>query len=359
MAAMIIQPRRFNPRKTLIVGSVVLFAIWYNYQRPSPPPVWHITGEVWSAYSVKFTDPNLTRESFNQLAREIDALLNTVNDRMSTYKPDSEISRFNRTDSTDPVPVSAEFAEVVQRCLEICRETGGVFTPGLDRLINAWGFGHEGPRRAPDDAARETAMAHAACDAVEILPGPELRKKHPDVSLNVNALVEGWAVDQVALLLEKRGISNCFVEIGGEVFARGRSEKQRGWRVGIDRPVDSSLPGDHYDLIVELDGHGLATSGNYRKFATDDQGQKISHLLDPRTGMPATSPLSSVSVIAPDTATADALATALFVMGRIDGLAFLTGRPGIEAAFIEHGQSNSFVTTFSPGFELFLVKPGE
>lgn len=354
---MIIQPRRFNPRKTLVVGSVILLAIWYNYQRPEQPPaLWHLNGEVWSAYSVKFTDPTMTQPAFDALSKDIDAFLNSVNNRMSTYKPESEISRFNQSASTEPFEVSAEFAEVVQRCLDMCRLTGGVFSPGLDRLINAWGFGHLGPRRAPDEATRLAAMAHASCDAVEVLPGNRLRKNHPDVAINVNALVEGWAVDGVARLLAERGITNCFVEVGGEVFARGRSEKQRPWRVGIDRPVDHALPGETYDLVVELDGHGLATSGHYRNFTVDESGARVSHLLDPRTGRPATSPLASVTVIAPDTATADALATALFVLGEQEGLQFLAGQPGIAAAFVSH-DGDGFTTTFSPGFEAYLLAP--
>ena len=353
---MIIQPRPFNLRKTLTVLAVLIVAMYFYYQRPPPLRFWKISGEVWSAYSVKFTDHHMEQPDVVQLKADIDALLNKVNHLMSTYLPDSEISRFNHSTGLDPISISPEFAEVMTRALEICELTGGVFSPSLDRLINAWGFGHQGARREPDAAALAEAMNLAGCDSVEVLPGYLLRKTKPGAAVNVNALVEGWSVDRVADLLETRGVTNYFVEIGGEVFARGMSEKMRPWRVGIDRPVDNAAPGENYDLIVEVDNLGLATSGNYRKFTIAENGGKVSHLLDPRTGRPATSSLASVTVLAQDTATADALATALFVLGREEGLSFVEKLTEVDAAFIEHAEGDSFTTTFSPGFEEHLLK---
>lgn len=352
----IIQPRPFNLRKTLTVLAVLLIAIYVTYQRAPPLQFWKLSGEVWSTYSVKFTDNRMQQADVAQLKAEIDAFLNRVNQLMSTYIPDSEISRFNATPGTEPFPVSPEFAEVMTRSLEICRMTGGVFSPCLDKLINAWGFGHQGPRREPDEATLAEAMSLAGCDTIEVLPGNVVRKTKPGAAVNVNALVEGWAVDGVARLLEARSITNYFVEIGGEVFARGNSEKMRPWRVGIDRPVDNALPGESYDLIVEVDGLGLATSGSYRNFTATESGEKVSHLLDPRSGRPATSSLASVTVLAADTATADALATALFVLGSEEGLAFVRELPGVEAAFIEHAGNDQFVTKFSRGFEQHLLR---
>jgi len=352
----IIQPRSINLRKTLTVLSVVLFAIYYTYQRPAPLRIWTISGEVWSPYSVKFTDRAMKPSDVESLKIEVDDFLNKVNHLMSTYIPDSEISRFNQSTNTEPFPVAPEFAEVLTRSLEICRLTGGVFSPSLDKLINVWGFGHQGPRREPDEATLAEAMNLAGCETIEVLPGNMLRKTNPGAAVNVNALVEGWAVDGVARLLEAHAITNYFVEIGGEVFARGESEKMRPWRVGIDRPVDNAFPGETYDLVVEVNGFGLATSGSYRKFTTTESGEKVSHLLDPRTGRPATSPLASVTVLAPDTATADGLATALFVMGSEEGVVFVNQLAGVEAAFIEHAGNDQFVTTFSRGFEQHLLR---
>lgn len=352
---MIIQPRPFNLRKTLTVLAVLTVALIFYYQRPAPLRFWKISGEVWSAYSVKFTDNQMQQSDVVLLKTDIDAFLNKVNRQMSTYIPDSEISRFNAATGTEPFPVSPEFAEVMARSLEICHMTGGVFSPSLDKLINAWGFGHQGPRREPDEATLSEAMRLAGCDSVEVLPGNMLRKTKPGAAVNVNALVEGWAVDGVARLLEARSVTNYFVEIGGEVFARGNSEKMRPWRVGIDRPIDNALPGENYDLIVEVDGFGLATSGSYRKFTTTESGEKVSHLLDPRSGRPATSSLASVTVLAADTATADALATALFVLGSEEGIAFVNQLFGVEAAFIEHAGNEQFVTKFSRGFEQHVL----
>jgi len=354
---MLIQPRRFNLRKTLTVSIVLLIAFYYAHWRDSRPSLWELRGETMgTTYSIKIFDRTLKKKDAETLKRDIDNLLLEINRQMSTYIEDSEISRFNRHASTEPFRVASGFASTFRLALSICQATGGAFNPLLDTLINAWGFGPDGAERQPEELEINGALALTSCDMVAVDDADNLSKRDPRATLNLNAIAKGWGVDEVARLIESRGITNLFVEIGGEVFARGISEKLRTWRVGIDRPVDGAMPGEAYDLVIKVDHRGVATSGNYRNFYEDVSGRRFAHILDPRTGRPSSTSLASVTVIATNCATADALATGLFVMGTEAGIAWLQGHEGVEAAFIDHEADGSLKTTFSKGFERFLIK---
>lgn len=354
---MIIQPRPFNVRKTITVSVVLLIAFYYAYWRDSRPSLWDLRGETMgTTYSVKFFDRSVTKRDATALKDEIDRLLLDINRQMSTYIPDSEISRFNQHASTEPFPVSPGFVETYRLAVALCQATGGAFNPTLDALINAWGFGPEGAGRQPGDEEIAYALSLAACDMVRVDSDGRLVKTQPEATLNVNAIAKGWGVDEVAKLISSKGITNLFVEIGGEVYARGISEKLRPWRVGIDRPVDGALPGEAYDMIVSVDGRGIATSGNYRNYFEDASGQRFAHILDPRNGRPSSTSLASITVIATNCATADALATGLFVLGTEAGLAWLEQHPDVEAAFIEYAPDGTLKTFLSDGFESYVVK---
>lgn len=354
---MIIQPRPFNPRKTITVLAVLCVALYFYYQRPPPLQFWKMSGSTMGTqYSIRFTDHRLSQVEIQKLKIDIDALLAEVNRQMSTYLPDSEISRFNKSDSTEPFPVAPGFSSVARLAENICFATAGAFNPTLDHLINAWGFGPQGPRKEPDEAELQQALQLVGCGKVSIEPDGALKKPDPRVTLNLNAIAKGWGVDEVVRLMRDRGITNLFVEIGGEVYAAGQSEKLRPWRVGIDRPQEGALPGEAFDLVVELDGAAMATSGDYRSFHVTKEGRKLTHILDPRTGRPTTSSLASVSVIASNCALADALATALFVMGAEEGRSWVESYPGVEAAFIEHVSDDLLNTVMSSGFTNYLLE---
>jgi thiamine biosynthesis lipoprotein len=352
----LIQPRPFNLRKTLTVLAVLGVATWFYYQRPPPPRFWILSGETMgTTYSVKLLDTARNTEGIRALKAEIDALLAEVNRQMSTYLPDSEITTFNAASSIAPFPVSPGFATVTRAALALCTETGGAFNPTLDRLIEAWGFGREGARAEPSPDQIAAALALTGCDRLTIDDADHLTKSDPAVSLNLNAIAKGWGVDEVARLLESAAITNYFVEIGGEVFARGHSEKIRPWRAGVDQPVEGSLPGEGIADILEIDGVALATSGNYRNHFINEAGHKVVHLLDPRTGRPTTSSVASVSVIAPDCLTADALATGLFVLGPGEGIPWAEARPGIEVMFLVHAPDGNIERQESSGFARYRL----
>lgn len=194
----IIQPRPFNPRKTLTVLAVLAVAIYFYYQRDPPFRFWKISGASWSAYSVKFLDQHMPNEAVGELKVEIDRKLDEINHQMSTYIPDSEINLFNQLQDTEPHVASTGFAFLVQHALDLCRETGGAFNPTLDHLINLWGFGPNGPQNQPPVNEIDTALSYVGCDKIETLSEHRIRKVIPQAMLNLNAIAEGWAVDEVA-----------------------------------------------------------------------------------------------------------------------------------------------------------------
>ena len=227
-------------------------------------------------------------------------------------KPDSEISRFNQSRSQEWFSVSRDTATVVAASLDVSRQTDGAFDITIGPLVNIWDFGpEERSRGVPSDAEIAAARARVGYQHVEVrVDPPALRKKIPDVYLDLSGIAKGFAVDQVAQLLEQGGIPAYMIEIGGEVRTKGTKSDGQAWRIGIERPVagERSL-----QLVLRLGDGSVATSGDYRNFF-EWEGQLYSHKIDPRTGRPVRNQVASVSVMDPSAMRADALATGLMVM---------------------------------------------
>ena len=287
---------------------------------PSASQAHDIGGDTMgTTYEVTLVADNLGDARRAGLRAAIAETLERIEAAMSTWRPESELSRFNRAATTDPFPVSPDTVTVFQHALAVSALTGGAFDITVGPLVDAWGFGPPGhPPAAPAaaDLARlreQVGWQQLAVDA----EAATIRKLAPDASADLSALAKGYAVDQVAELLEGEGFTNYLVEVGGEVRASGRNARDEPWRVGIERP--SAGPPAVY-RTVELGGQALATSGDYRNTYLLD-GQRVSHTIDPRNGRPVTHALASVSVIDPLCVRADALATALMVLGPDDGYA--------------------------------------
>ena len=263
-------------------------------------------------YTVRVSDPD-GNLNLPALQREIDGRLEAINRQMSTYLPDSELSRFNWYQGLDWFAVSPELVRVVSAGLEVSRSSQGAFDVTVGPLVNLWGFGPTGRTDAvPTDEAIAQCRARVGYDRLEVRDDPPaLRKRRADLYVDLSAIAKGFAVDEVARLLEQRGVHNHMVEIGGEVRTRGRKPGGSLWRIGIERPVAAAR---EIECVVELDDRALATSGDYRNFF-EQQGRRYSHEIDPRTGRPVEHELVSVSVLADDCLTADAWATALMVLG--------------------------------------------
>ena len=281
-------------------------------------------------YTVKLRalPPEVDRDA---LQAEIDGILHRINGRMSTWDPDSELSRFNASASTDWVTMSSETVRVVGEALEVSRLTDGAFDVTVGPLVDLWGFG-PGPRPEVAPSSEQVAAAREQVGFRRLQlqeTGSALRKEHPQLRIDLSAIAKGYAVDQLAEHLERRGVADYMVEIGGEVRARGTHPRGTPWRIGIERPVAG---GRSVYRVIQIDGRGLATSGDYRNFIEVD-GRRLSHTIDPRTGRPVTHELASVTVMASSSMRADAIATGLLALGP-EAAADLAEREKIAALFI-------------------------
>lgn len=256
--------------------------------------------------------------SLDDLRGDFDEILKNIDRQMSTWRDDSEISRFNASATVDWFSVSTEFADVVQRAQEISRSTHGAFDITVGPLVRLWGFGPgEAVAQIPRQDKIDNLLQSTGADRLQVrTEPPALRKLNAATEIDVSAIAKGYAVDRIADRLEARGVHAYMIEIGGEVRAKGRKDDGRIWRIGISRPI----PGDDgFVDIVELDGQAIATSGDYRNFF-ELEGKRYAHVIDPLTGWPVAHELASVSIRADDCAFADAMATAMLVLGPADGL---------------------------------------
>ncbi len=286
-----------------------------------------------TTWSVQIPRPPLP-EALDQvaLAEEIARVLAQVNDRMSTYQADSELSRFNAAETTDWFSVSAELAGLVGRALAVSALTDGAFDITVGPLVNLWGFGPEvQASQIPDQAEIDAALARVGWRMLHArTEPPALRKDQPDLYVDLSAIAKGHGVDLVARVLERAGLSDYLVEIGGELRGRGVNAAGRPWRIAVERPE----PGRRALLrVVALEDQGMATSGDYRNFFVLE-GERYSHTIDPATGRPVAHRLASVTVLAERCGDADAWATGLLVLGPERGLALADER-GLAALFVE------------------------
>lgn len=300
-----------------------------------------------TAYHIKVVAPR--SEKTEPLQADIDALLDAVNQSMSTYLKDSEISRFNAFEETEgPFPISAHFLRVMLTAREIYDLTHGAWDGTVNPLVNLWGFGSDGNLdHLPTDDEIRKALDRVGFDRIEVAVGGQLRKKRADVRVDLASIAKGYAVDQVALLLRGRGYKNFIVEIGGEVYAAGKRKDGNPWKVGINQPNQSAAADEVYQ-VLPLEDQALATSGDYRNFY-NIEGQTYSHIIDPRTGRPVQNGVVSASVMTDNCTLADGLATALMVMGHKEGVALLDRLPGIEGLIVVRREDGKLENFWSRG----------
>jgi thiamine biosynthesis lipoprotein len=294
-------------------------------------PVVEISGDAFgTAWHVRLVGAEGASSAEN-VAREIRAALDAIDAGTSTWRDDSEVARFNRSQSTAWQAVSPDTAAVVAVALEVHRRSEGAFDPTVAPLVALWGFGPEGQRRQPPaPAAVSAALAHVGAEALAARHDPPaLRKERPELAVDLSAVAKGFAVDAVTRRLDALGVGRFLVEVGGELRARGEGPGGGPWRVGIERPE----PGpSRVGWTLALADVALASAGDYRRYF-EWQGRRYSHAIDPRSGRPVDHSLVSVSVLAPDAARADAWATALLVLGPEAGLDVAT-REGLAVLFV-------------------------
>lgn len=286
------------------------------------------------------------------LYNAIKSTLDDANEKLSNWKDGTEISRFNTSPSTNWFEISPIFHEVLSEANIIHAQSGGRFDITVSPLIDMWGFGPHDNKVMPTQIEIDSALAHVGqSDLLEVKDSPPmLRKKRGPVSITLGAIAKGYSADLIARTLEKHGISDYLVEIGGDLYAHGVNEYGQPWRVGIEKPDEK---GRSVQLIVSVRDMGMATSGDYRNYFLTEDGKRMSHIIDPVTGRPVTHNLASVSVLAPNGMRADGLATALLVLGEKKGLA-LAEKLKIPAYFITRDESG-FATSSSSAFDALMA----
>lgn len=316
---------------------------------PTEPVHAEFTGRTMgTTYSVKIAQEDFSQAARAELAGAIADRLERVDALMSTYREDSELSRFNRHASLEPFVVSAETMEVFQVAREVSEMTGGAFDMTVGPLVAAWGFG--ATDRAPEPPAKgelDDLSSHVGFEKIKYLPSQQsIAKLDTRVECDLSAIAKGYGVDQVAQAIEALGHTNYLVEVGGELRAHGRRLDGLPWRVGVERP-DAATRTSH--RIVSLDNQAIATSGDYRDYY-EAFGQRISHTIDPRSKRPIQHKLASVSVLHQRAVWADALATALNVLGPDAGFDFAEAN-GIAALFLVREADGTFRSRVTPIFE--------
>jgi thiamine biosynthesis lipoprotein len=304
-----------------------------------------------SVYTVKIVGTNLAPADVDALKQEVDDRLKEVNRQMSHYIPDSELSRFNRAPANTPFKISPEFARVLRFALDLNRRSKGAFDPTLGPVINLWGFGEQTDlRRTPTDEQLREAMAKTGCQHLTLTTNNMLSKDIPSLQLNLSAIAKGFGADEMARVLRRHGLTNIYVSISGEVFALGHNPKGEKWKVGISAPLPDWRIGDPFAAVVSLSGQAISTSGDYQKYFIDAQGRRLCHIFDPKTGHPVQHNVGSVSVVAENGMTADALAKPVFVFGVEEGLHFIEAWTNAAALFVAREADGTFRTIPSSRF---------
>ena len=287
------------------------------------------------------------------LQQEIDSVFRVINASLSTYIPDSDISKINDGDST--VVVDAMFKEVFQLSKRIFKETGGYFDPTVGTLVNAWGFGPE--RKLELDSLKvDSLLRYVGFSKVSLTPQNRIKKQSPEIYIDFNAIAKGYAIDRLAAMMDAQGIENYLIEVGGEIVSKGENTiKEKPWVVGIDDPQMEI--GRSSKLLIELTDKALASSGNYRKFRIDEvTGKKYVHTVNPKTGFTQNSNTLAVTILANDCATADAYATAFMAMDLDEAFKLISNDKELEAYIVyldDKGETQEFLTN---GFKELVVQ---
>lgn len=339
---------RLVPRLEWSVAAVFLLAIAAGCERP--PAVYHITGPTMgTSYSVKVLPKAGEDEGAREeVARVVEQQLDLVNGLMSTYQEDSELSRFNQWASTEPFTLSEETFRVFQLAHSISMATNGAFDVTVGPLVNAWGFGPEGfPQEPPSDETLEALHQRVGFDKIVLDEATHTaRKLQPDVYADLSAIAKGFGVDCVYDALRDLGYENVMVEVGGEVRASGHNDSGKPWQIAIEKPeIDIRA----IERVIPLNGLSLATSGDYRNYMEQD-GVRMSHIIDPRTNRPIAHKLASASVFTKECAVADGYATAMMVLGADEGYEVAV-REGLAVLFIVRADDGAFIEKATPACE--------
>ena len=294
----------------------------------------------------------ITYQSEKNLKDDIENELRKVDNSLSPFNKKSTITAINNnTDMT----ADSMFCQVFMLSKTISEETGGAFDITVAPLVNAWGFGFK-EGTFPDSTLIDSLLAFTGYEKVRLTADGRIEKDDPRLMLDCSAVAKGYAVDVVANVLQRRGVNNFMVDIGGEVVVRGTNPQSAPWRIGINKPVDDSLSvKGELQTVLHITDAAMATSGNYRNFYYKG-GKKYAHTIDPRTGYPVQHEILSATIIASDCMSADAYATAFMVMGLERAIAFAEAHPEIDAYLIYSHKEGEHKVYQTRGMKKYLTE---
>lgn len=276
----------------------------------------------------------------------IDEKLIQLDSSLSLYKDYSKVNQFNN--SAEGILLDEHLLAVIKKSLAVYKDTEGLFDITVYPLVEAWGFGMTKTKNIPDSSAILSLRNCVSSELIE-LKGSYLYKKLPCVKIDLNGIAQGYSVDILADLLEKNNINDYVIELGGELRIKGKKQPtNEKMKIGIESPAENEFNQPLYNEIIELEG-AVTTSGSYRKFH-ESNGQRITHLINPKTGSPQSNELISVTVYAEDAITADAYDNALMLMGLDKALDFVEKRNDIAAYFIYKNSSGTISKKASSAF---------
>ncbi|MAO10735.1 MAG: thiamine biosynthesis protein ApbE [Flavobacteriaceae bacterium] len=277
----------------------------------------------------------------------IDSIVNSVNQSVSTYLPESDISKINRGDST--IIIDKTFEDVFILSEDIYKKTNGYFDPTIGVLRNAYGFGDVKPLQEIDSITLDSLMQFVGFNKVALTSEKTIQKRNPQIYFDFNAIAKGYGIDLIGSYLEKNGVTDYLIELGGEILAKGTNlAQQKPWIVGIEA-INSDIDNRSFAETIPLKNQAMASSGNYRKFRIDSlSGKKYVHTINPLTGKAEQSDVTSATVIAPTCAEADAYATSFMALGLEKSKKLLKSLPSVEAYLTytdSLNQQKEFLTT--------------
>lgn len=342
-------------KKSLIFIGILLCFIglisYLNTHSTSTEPLISIDGKTMgTTYHIKICPEQDTKVDKTVMQQLINTRLTEIDQRMSTYKSNSELSLFNRYPNNQWAPISPELLQVLKMGLQLSEFTNGSFDMTVGKLVNLWGFGPTiNTSLIPEPEAISQLKQAIGYQKLQLQQQPPaLLKQSEEIYIDLSGIAKGYAVDAVAKVLTEHNINNFLVEIGGEIITQGQKENNKPWVVGIEAPVANKRS---VGKKLYLHGAAMATSGDYRNYF-DYEGQRYSHTIDPRTGYPITHKLASVTVVSNSCMQADGLATAFMVMGPEKGLTFAQENNIAIFMLIKHG--NEFIAKQSKAFMPYL-----
>ena len=326
---------------------IALLAFGCNSDKP-----WMRNVSAGPALGTSYSIIYLTKDPLD-IQKQIDSVFAVVNQSMSTYIPDSDISKINQGDTT--VSVDFMFKDVFELSKTVHQKTDGYFDPTVGVLVDAWGFG-PGEQIKLDSIKVDSLLAYVGFGKVNITEEGRVIKENPDIRFDFNAIAKGYAIDRLGVMLDQLEIDHYLVEVGGELLAKGENrQKNKRWVVGIDDPQVTE--GRRLMRTIFLKDRAMASSGNYRKFRIDSiTGEKYVHTIDPKSGYTKNSKVLSTSVVTETCAMADAYATAFMAMDLEDSKGLLNQEDDMEAYIIfldKNGETKEFMTE---GFRELLTQ---